>query len=770
MLFTLLLFAGAGIPLTVPSSGTGPVSPLVVGHATPLSPPPAEKRTLVSPRPSITPGIPTISANTTGTALVTYDLAAAGNTGLRTESPIPALPSGLSTNDTLVWAVGEAISANATAFVGFAEGTAFGLTAALPFAYVNVSGTGEIGTGPYALTPGTVVHTFAFQQVHGYWWTFTMDGSPISGGPGSQGNGTFDLGADNASAFAAALPPAPAAFFAVTGNHSSAPSFTIPLVFSFAGPRGWTNASSGEELLAQGLNVSGYLQDPTVPPDTVVINATSPPPVPLTALWNTGPLPALSLSVGGVPSSLIAGTQAQLFAWVNASNGTGVPASVTLTDSLGGSSTVSPGSGPGSYRVTFQAPGVSGTQNDTLVIRAVASGYVGATGSYTVEITPSFLSLEGPPAPIPVASGATRLLDFTLTNSQGTPVNATSETAELFPDLGSASIVSGTGLPTGALYVLYRAPPSTTPVSIVVELTTRVTGFQSVSANATLLLQPRPLLLQIQPPAGPLAPGQRTNLTFSLSGPGLGPELPTNGTWSFPSQPPGAPSWGVPYETTDGSFEIPVVVPSTFVGNASTTASLTIPGYSVASQTVNLSVLGNLTLTATLPSGSVDSGAGMSWAVQLAGVGPSTPVNASIHLEASAGGWRPGGRDVSVPLGPSGVLNVSYGAPSVAFTTTVTLTLWAHATGYRPVEKSWTLSVQATAGSFLGQTWPYLLFAAVLVAVGVVLLARRRGRPASPTTPRNPEPAAAPVAPATPATAPAEYDESVEEPPGPQED
>jgi hypothetical protein len=160
----------------------------------------------------------------------------------------------------------------------------------------------------------------------------------------------------------------------------------------------------------------------------------------------------------------------------------------------------------------------------------------------------------------------------------------------------------------------------------------------------------------------------------------------------------------------------------------------------------------------------------MSWAVQLAGVGPSTPVNASIHLEASAGGWRPGGRDVSVPLGPSGVLNVSYGAPSVAFTTTVTLTLWAHAPGYRPVERSWTLSVQATAGSFLGQTWPYLLLAAVLVAVGVVLLARRRGRPASPTAPPTPEPAAAPLAPATPVAAPAEYDESVEEPPGPQED
>jgi hypothetical protein len=690
------------------------------------------------PVPAANFSIPAIGANTTGFAVSTTELSLGGNRGLRTTAAVPPLPANLSANATLVLAVGEPINSTVTAFVGFVEGQAFGLSAAVPFSYVNDSGTITVGTGPYLLPPGATFHTFSFHEVHGPWWTFSVDGTLLTGGPESQGNGTFDLGSSSAAGFGVTIPPTPALAFVVTGDHSPAPSLSLPEALSFLGPSGWVNATSADAILDQGVGLAGYLQDPFIPPGALAVGGNLSTLPPLTPLWDTGPLPQLSLNVTGLAAASPAGGGITLHAWVNSTDGTGVAASLNLSDSLGALTRVSPGGIPGTFLVTFQPAGVPIPTPDTLTFRAVAPGFVGTTLQEQTTITPSNVSVRGPPGAQGVLSGGTLLLPFTLQNAQGGPWIPSSTTVTVSPPEGSAEalLAATTGSPD--VVVLYEAPVVEAPTGVNVTLSAVAPGFPTASATAAVQVLPRPLALQA-PMVPVLSPGQTFVLRMGVVGPGLGPGPLDNGTWTVVGA--GTTKGGVdlgPFQGLGyGNVSAPLHVRSNFTGSVDLEVLLAIPGYAPASVTLPITVLANATL---VPERAPLSLAAGSQGLVVVEVNAPLPlVNGTVLLTASDGNWLggSGGRLVlSVPA--NGSVRAVLDAPLSLTTTQVTVQVTLQAVGFHPVSIGWGVTVHPSWQSFFGQVWAYPLLLAVvagLVLLGVWSYRRRRVQGASPLPP-----------------------------------
>ncbi len=702
-------------------------------HATPATPPSTfSPRPEMGARPAANFTIPTIGANTTGFAVSATDLGMGGNHGLRTVAPIPPLPANLSTNATLVLALGETINSTTSAFVGFAEGQAFGLSAAVPFSYVNESGNVTVGTGPYLLPPGGALHTFSFQEVHGPWWRFTVDGNLLTGGPQSQGNGTFDLGSSSALGFAATLPPAPSLALVVTGNHSPAPTLSLPDALSFLGPSGWVNATSAECIVDQGVGLAGYLQDPTIQPGALSIAERLPSLSPLTALWNTGPLPEVSLNVTGLPATTLAGTGLDLRAWVNSTGGQGVAATLNVTDALGALIETSPGGTAGSFLITFQPPGVPTPTPDTLTVRATAAGFVGRVLEAQTTITPSNLSVLAPPGVQGVLSNGTLLLSYLLINGQGGPWSASSATVTVSPEMGSAQVLPPGMVGSGGVVVLYHAPVVDAPATVNLTLSAVAPGFPPVNGTARVEVLPRPLALSV--PALPvLSPGQTLTLRFGVAGPGLGPGPLDNGTWTTSGVAP------TPGEVTLGPFQAlgygkvsaALHVSSNFTGNLTLQLHLTIPGYAPASVTLPLVVLANASLVPEHPPLRLAAGSQGTVIVQV--LTPLPLIGGTVLLTASGGSWAGGsGGTLRLVIPSNGSIRAVLTAPLALVNTPVTVQVTLHAVGFHPEGIHWMVTVHPSWQSFFGQVWAYPLL--IGVGVGLALLAvwiarRRRIRP-----------------------------------------
>ena len=716
--------------------------------------------------------LPSIGANTTGFAVTTADLALAGNRGLRVVSPIPQLPANLSSNATLVLALGEPINSSVSVFIGFAEGEAFGLSAAVPFSYVNDSGTVTVGTGPYLLPPGATLHTFSFQEVHGPWWTFTVDGNLLTGGPDSQGNGTYDLGSTSASAFAATLPPAPSLAFVVTGNHSPAPSLPLPEALSYLGTGGWVNATSADSVLDQGVGLAGYLQDPTIPPGALEVAPGSPSLPPLTALWDTGPLPGLSLNVTKLPASVPAGTDLTLRAWANATGGTGVAANLTVTDALGAMVTASPGGTVGTFLIRFQTPGVSAPTSDTLTLRATAPGFVGRVRQAQTNITPSNLSLVGPPGAQSVLSSGTLLLSYSLVNAQGGAWTASAANVTLLPPEGSAQVLAPGTAPTGSIQALYHAPMVEVPVRVNLTLSAVAPGFSPVSAITGVTVLPRPLAITVLPPPT-LSPGQNFSLRLEVSGPGLGPGPLDNGTWtsSGGGPTPGGVTLG-PFEGLGyGNVSVPLHVSSNFTGNLTLQLRLTVPGYTPALASLSIGVIANATLVVKDPPRNLAAGSQGIIHVQV--LTPFPVANGMLVLTTSEGTWVGGaGSTLRVPVPPNGSVRAVLEAPLDLVTGSSTVRVTLEAMGFHAAGAEWVITVHPSWQSFFGQAWAYPLIVGVGLALALlaVWVVRRRRSGTSPPGPATSAEDGYDEAPgAAGASQAPEYSEGGEEgpPPGP---
>ena len=685
-------------------------------------PPGAEAR----PEANIT--LPSIGANTTGFAVTTTDLAVAGNRGLRVMAPIPQLPANLSSNATLVLALGEPINSSVSVFIGFAEGEAFGLSAAVPFSYVNDSGTVTVGTGPYLLPPGAALHTFSFQEMHGPWWTFTVDGNLLTGGPDSQGNGTYDLGSTSASAFAATLPPAPSLAFGVTGNHSPAPSLSLPEALSYLGAGGWVNTTSADSVLDQGVGLAGYLQDPTIPPGALEVAPGLPSLPPLTALWDTGALPGLSLNVTKLPFSVPAGTDLTLRAWANATGGTGVAANLNVTDALGTSVTASPGGTVGTFLIKFQTPGVSAPTSDTLTLRATAPGFVGAVRQALTNITPSNLSLVGPLGAQSVLSNGTLLLSYSLVNAQGGAWTASVANVTLLPSQGTAQVLSPATAPPGTIQVLYHAPMVEAPVPVDLTLSAVAFGFSPVNATTPITVLPRPLAIAV-PPLPTLSPGQNFTLRLEVSGPGLGPGPLDNGTWTVSGgrPTPGGVTLG-PFEGLGyGNVSVPLHVSSNFTGNLTLQLGLTVPGYTPALASLSIGIMANATLVVEDPP--LNLAAGSQGIVHVQVLTPFPVADGILVLTTTEGTWVGGaGSTLRVPVPANGSVWAVLQAPLDLVTGSSTVRVTLEAMGFHPAGAEWVITVHPSWQSFFGQAWAYPLVVGVGLALALlaVWVARRR--------------------------------------------
>lgn len=213
-----------------------------------------------------------------GVAAVSTDTSVANNEGLNTTFNISSsvdVPSG----DQAFVGVSESISANVTTSVGV------GLDEVLGTTYGAASAILPNGTAVYSTTAAPLnlgsYYTFSFLHAHGWWWTYTYSGTPITGSS-SWMNGTYNLGLTAAEGIANGSTLPDPAFMAVeTGSGSfplaeiEAPHWAIGVARAGTSSATYQPRSAEAVELAASpstvLGIEGQAQVPALPLDSALM-------------------------------------------------------------------------------------------------------------------------------------------------------------------------------------------------------------------------------------------------------------------------------------------------------------------------------------------------------------------------------------------------------------------------------------------------------------------------------------------------------------------
>lgn len=694
---------------------------------------PTVHRPAASPIPNIT------GTNITGFVVSPLAESISGNSGLQMMSAISAMATGANSTTYMFSILGEEVSSSGTAFVGYLEGTFpdFGTIADPLYLVVNGTTLETCGVGGInnIMMPGATIHSFTMEEAHGLWWTFTADGKTITGGSSllgttsicsGNGNGTVDLGASSVS-----FATIPIYAWLIPGNVSGVVTATIATVAQYDSGGLWTDSQIGELVDDSGIGVEGYSQNSIIPPDRLVMDESFPILAPATFLWDTGPLPSLTLAERGVGASMAADTVAPFKVWVN---GTGGTASVLAWNSTAGKiSLLGAGPTPGEDLLSFRAPVVDQTTTVTITLNATASGYVGAQTVLTVKVAPGKLSVGEARATGHVLANATLVVPFWVNSSfqGGTP--APVSPGQVVPTVrGGGEVVPDwtVGSMPGYFPVEYTAPLTASGTTVTLTLSASGPGFIPATANLTLSVWPQPLALEA-PATASFSPGTTvqvqvpaTSTTGSIPG---GAEGWWNVTVAGSSG--STPLSGSPQVFPAGTVaDVELPISASYVGPLTLSLSAAGTGYNATSVSWSDNVVGAMEVSLSSLPTSISGGDDATVIVTVTS-SSGAPLPDSLVVWSVDEGSFQGTSSASAEsyTGTDGTAQVTYVAPSVGASVGFTLKASVSATYYTPASaQASSTIVPASSNGFFSADWSTgssaLLAILVLIAVVLVVL------------------------------------------------
>ncbi len=706
---------------------------------------------LQGPRPQAT------SVNLSGFGILGEGANALSNNGVEFNSTIPQLPPGFSggTNPSsvVICVAGETVTTNVSAVVGFIELSYAGITGALPIYAVNDSGVSIVGTSPItgAMQVGSGPHTFTMAETHSNWWSFTADGALITGGPYTVGNanGSANLQVANTSLLTLSIP---AFAYLIPANVTGMPLSQIQTVLNVRSGSSWSAPLLGIEGLDGNIGVAGYLQDPTIPPDTVDFGGNYPVLTAFTILWGSGALPSLVMAEHGFPappaSPLVAhaGMAVPITVWVNTSSSSsaGVGSALLTTNSTVGASFIGVGTGPspGEFHLDYVPPSSMAYGNDTVTILATATGYVATRSTYPVTILPSPMTIAIRAPLGPIDSGATVDLGVWTNLTGAGPVDPGSLRATA---QGGGTLVLLAATPGT---VGYRVAQFTAPMYLRAStstLTFSASGSGLIPQTATVVFHVELRALDLSGPSSAKVFSGST-LHFPLSVSTNHGALPgATGSWWNVSVRGNAgdfdpPLQGLPNLTyqQSGALALNLTINPGYIGPVWFWVNGSAPGFNSTSATWSEEADGNLTVTVTGWSPSTSVGQQETLVLTVLGLADAPVPGAEIDLAASSGTFGSGGAGSAIAYtDANGQATVPFHLPDAQATTFLTLTIFVNVTYYAPstttLGTTATVPAGGTISSSADQLWAMidLLLALVLMAILLALFAVHRRDPRS---------------------------------------
>ncbi len=701
----------------------------------------------ISHRPAAGPPLPNITGgNITGFSLAMVGVGLSGNSGLQFSSAIGEMPTGANSSTYLFSLLGETVSTNSTAFVGYIEGSLGGITGALPL-YLVLNGTtlGACGFGSFTsvMLPGPTVHQFSMVQDHGYWWNFLLDGAIISGGSGLGGTGSFCAGSGNGTvdlyASATALLFIPLYAWILSANVSGFVGSTVQTVSEYRTGTTWTQSISGIVVTDTSVGLAGYDQDSTIPPDQVqvgpprtVLNST-------TAVWSSGPLPSLTLDEHGVPSTLYAGQTVGLTAWVNdSSTKVGVGTATLSPTSTSGGSFLMTGSGPsaGEFHLSYAAPLTA--KQDNLTLLATGPGYVGVRHTYILTIAPVHLVFSTHPPAGPLFSGATRSVPFTINASYGVPFSP-AQVSVTVRGGGTATVLTIPVSSVGSYVVVLTAPMFNEPSISTVTITGSGPGVVTQSTTFSVQIEPRPLAV-LGPVGGLVWAGAHLSFNLSLSTPSGALPSATSTWWNATVRNASgtdllAAGGGASITPQDGWASLEVALPAHYVGPLWFWVNVSAPGFNQTVSSWWENVTGNLSWELQGLPAVMSGGDQVTLTLRVLGLGGIPIYGAPVVWSANFGGFGPA--DLPTVTGytdVNGATSVSFVAPSVTNATTIDVSAAVQYPYYTPGQAVSSGMAAPSAGGQLGSGIDNgmaiidILLALVVLALILAVFAESRSR------------------------------------------
>lgn len=598
-------------------------------------------------------------------------------------STVGYLPSGGSSSEDFLFSLlGEEVSSNSTAFVGYVVASEGALSGGLPlFLVINGTTLSQCGFGSNLLSSGSE-YSFSMQVTHGDWWTFEEDGQAMAGSligsalglcTKTSTNGTVDLyGSD------IPLESAPLFAWLIPGNATGIhPQYVqtvswLDVTSLTGGGSSWQDSLVGILALDEGVGVAGYNQDKSVPPDSLWISPTLPI-LTATTLWNTTALPQLGVEESGIPAIVDCGQGVPFSLWVNdTSTKPPTPTAATPSEnsSLGGRFVAgTPGPLPGEYHFTFYAPlTASNRVSDTLTFTAAALDYVSGLLTISVTVYLTDLSVVAPDPFVRGWSGSDLTLAFTVETTAGVPVDTVAPPAVSVIGGGAAHLAVPSTSGVGNYLVNFTAPLVSSMASSNVVLLAGGVGYVASSASITVATWPRAASLPA-PASGMVYAGSTFSVPFTLALPDGGTPGATTTWWNataLASDGGQALASALVVQGSGASSVLTVALSPDYVGPLTFWMNVSSSGFNATGVSWTDNVTGNLTVQFLHSPGQLSAGSTTTLTVEVLGVGGTPLAQALVVWTANLGSLGTGSsRSVDLYTDAQGEATVAYHAPSV---------------------------------------------------------------------------------------------------------